>query len=53
MFGSNNVQVSSPVWLAGNWTVNDIVFGWNRLFVIGFAILIIVITWLVLNKTSL
>jgi urea transport system permease protein len=52
-FGSNNVQVSSPAWLSGNWTVNDIVFGWNRVFVIAFAVLIIVITWLVLNKTSL
>jgi urea transport system permease protein len=53
IFGSNNVQVSSPSWLSGNWTVNDIVFGWNRVFVIGFAILLIVATWLVLNKTSL
>ncbi len=52
-FGPNNVQVSSPIWLSGNWMVNDVVFGWNRLFVIGFAVLIIVATWLVLNKTSL
>ena len=29
------------------------IFGWNRVFVIGFAVLIILITWLVLNKTSL
>jgi urea transport system permease protein len=53
IFGSNNVQVSSPAWLSGNWTVNDVVFGWNRVFVIGFAVLIIAITWLVLNRTSL
>ena len=53
IFGSNNVQVSSPSWLSGNWTINDVVFGWNRVFVIGFAILIIVVTWLVLNRTSL
>jgi urea transport system permease protein len=53
IFGANNVQVSSPTWLSGNWTVNDVVFGWNRVFVIGFAVLIIVATWLVLNKTSL
>ncbi len=53
VFGANNVQVSSPSWLSGNWTVNDVVFGWNRVFVIGFAALIIVVTWLVLNKTSL
>ncbi|RYD21343.1 MAG: urea ABC transporter permease subunit UrtB [Verrucomicrobiaceae bacterium] len=53
IFGSNNVQVGSPGWLSGNWTVNDVIFGWNRVFVIGFAVLIIVVTWLVLNKTSL
>jgi urea transport system permease protein len=53
IFGPNNVQVSSPSWLSGNWTVNDVVFGWNRVFVIGFAVLIIAATWLVLNKTPL
>ncbi|MES2657489.1 MAG: urea ABC transporter permease subunit UrtB [Verrucomicrobiota bacterium] len=53
IFGSNNVQVSSPSWLSGTWTVNDVDFGWNRVFVIGFAILLIFATWLVLNKTSL
>lgn len=53
IFGASNVQVSSPDWLSGNWTVNDVVFGWNRLFVIGFAVAIIAATWLVLNKTPL
>ena len=53
MFGSNNVQVSSPVYLSGNWTVSDIIFGWNRVFVIGFALLIVFGVWLVLTRTSL
>ncbi|MCF3652394.1 urea ABC transporter permease subunit UrtB [Synoicihabitans lomoniglobus] len=53
MFGANNVQVSSPAYLSGNWTVADIVFGWNRVFVIGFAVLIVFGVWLALNKTSL
>ncbi|CAN5881534.1 urea ABC transporter permease subunit UrtB [soil metagenome] len=53
VFGANNVQVSSPTWLSGNWTVNDITLGWNRVFVIGFAAFIIFLTWVVLNKTSL
>ena len=53
MFGSNNVQVSSPVYLSGNWTVNDIIFGWNRVFVIGFALMIVFGVWLVLTRTSL
>jgi urea transport system permease protein len=52
-FGANNVQVDSPAWLSGNWTVHDVVFGWNRLFVIAFAALIILLTWLALNKTPL
>ena len=53
MFGANNVQVSSPVYLSGNWTVNDVLLGWNRVFVIGFAILIVFGMWLVLSRTSL
>jgi len=53
VFGANNVQVESPSFLSGNWTVNDVVFGWNRVFVIGFAVLIIFLTWAVLTKTSL
>jgi urea transport system permease protein len=53
IFGANNVQVSSPAFLSGNWTVNDIILGWNRVFVIGFAALIVVAVWLVLTRTSL
>jgi urea transport system permease protein len=53
VFGANNVQVDSPSWLSGNWTVFDVLFGWNRIFVICFAVLIIAGAWAVLNKTSL
>ncbi|MDD2765123.1 MAG: urea ABC transporter permease subunit UrtB [Opitutaceae bacterium] len=53
MFGANNVQVSSPTYLSGNWTVNDVLLGWNRVFVIGFAVLIVFGMWLVLTKTAL
>ncbi len=53
IFGANNVQVSSPSYLSGNWTVFDIVFGWNRVFVIGFAVFIVIGVWLVLTKTPL
>ena len=47
------MQVYSPAWLSGNWTVFDVILGWNRIFVIGFAVLIIVGAWLILNKTPL
>ena len=51
-FGANNVQVYSPAWLSGNWTVFDVILGWNRVFVIGFAVAIIAGTWALLTKTS-
>ena len=53
VFGANNVQVYSPSWLSGNWTGNDIIFGWNRVFVIGFTIAIVAFVWVILNRTSL
>ncbi len=52
-FGSNNVNVDSPVYLSSNWTVYDITFDWNRVFVIGFAGLIVLGVWLALTKTPL
>ncbi|MBV8226660.1 MAG: urea ABC transporter permease subunit UrtB [Verrucomicrobia bacterium] len=53
IFGANNVQVNSPSWLLGNFTVSDVILGYNRIFVIAFAILIVVATWMLLTKTSL
>ena len=50
-FGANNVQVDSPAWLSGNWVFFDIIFGWNRVFVIAFAVAIVVATWLLLTRT--
>ncbi len=52
-FGSNNVNVDSPVYLSSNWTIFDITFDWNRVFVIGFAAVIVLGVWLALTKTSL
>jgi urea transport system permease protein len=52
-FGSANVDVDSPAWLLGNVTISNVVFGYNRLFVIGFAAAIILLTWLLLTKSRL
>jgi urea transport system permease protein len=52
-FGANNVQVGSPAYLSGNWIVADVLLGWNRVFVIGFAILVVLGVWLALTRTSL
>jgi urea transport system permease protein len=53
VFGANNVQVNSPSWLLGHFAVNDISFGYNRVFVVGFALVIVLGTWLLLTKTPL
>ena len=53
VFGANNVQVSSPHWLQGHFTLNDVLLGYNRVFVIAFAVLIVIGTWLLLAKTPL
>lgn len=53
VFGANNVQVNSPNWLLGHFTVNDVLFGYNRIFVIIFAVLIVIGTWLLLSKTPI
>ncbi len=53
VFGANNVQVNSPSWLLGHLTIDDVSFGYNRLFVIGFAAFIVIGTWLLLSKTPL
>ncbi len=53
VFGANNVQVNSPNWLLGHFTIDDVSFDYNRIFVIGFAALIVIGTWLLLSKTSL
>jgi urea transport system permease protein len=53
IFGANNVQVNSPSWLLGHFTLDDVSFGYNRVFVIAFAIVIVLGTWLLLTKTPL
>lgn len=53
VFGANNVQVNSPSWMLGHFSTNDILFGYNRVFVIAFAVVIVIGTWMLLTKTPL
>jgi urea transport system permease protein len=52
-FGAANVQVDAPSFLSGSFVVKDVLFAYNRLFIIGFAVFIVVGTWLLLTRTSL
>ncbi len=52
-FGAANVQVDSPSFLSGSFNYNGSPIGFNRIFVIGFAVAIVYGTYLLLTKTSL
>jgi urea transport system permease protein len=51
-FGAANVAVSSPQWLSSSYEVGGVTMSYNRLFVIGFAIFVIVGTWILITRTK-
>lgn len=53
IFGAANVQVGSPSWLMGNLAIADVQFAYNRVFVIGFAVFVLLLTYALLTRTSL
>lgn len=53
VFGAANVQVSSPRWLSGSLVLQDVLFAYNRMFVIGFALFVVALTWAILSRTTL
>jgi urea transport system permease protein len=53
VFGPANAPVYSPAWLLGSFSVGDVIMNYNRVFVIGFAIVIVIGTSLLLAKTPL
>ncbi|MDH0099376.1 urea ABC transporter permease subunit UrtB [Ectopseudomonas hydrolytica] len=53
-FGAQNVEVANPAWLSGGVQVlPNLVLPYNRIVIIGFALFVVVLTWLLLNKTRL
>ncbi|AEF24031.1 urea ABC transporter permease subunit UrtB [Pseudomonas fulva] len=54
LFGAQNVEVANPYWLSGGIQVlPNLVLPYNRIVIVGFALAVVVLTWLLLNKTRL
>ena len=54
VFGAQNVEVSNPAWLSGGIQVlPNLVLPYNRIVIIAFALFVVALTWLLLNKTRL
>ncbi len=51
IFGAANVQVSAPSWLSGSFAWFDVLFAYNRLFVVAFAGFVVFLTWFLLTRT--
>src|ERR1700726_3143161 len=53
-FGAQNVQVANPRWMSGGITVlPELILPFNRIVIIGFALVVVLITWVVIQKTRL
>jgi len=54
LFGPQNVEVASPSWLSGSLVLqSNLVLPWNRLAIIAFAGLVLLLTALLLTRTRL
>ena len=54
LFGAQNVQVENPVWMSGGVEIlANVVFPWNRVIIIGFALAVLLLIWFLLARTRL
>ena len=54
VFGAQNVEVANPVWMSGGIEVlPSIVLPLNRIVIVGFALFVLALVWVLMNKTRL
>jgi urea transport system permease protein len=54
IFGPQNVEVGNPDWMSGGVEVlANVVLPWNRVIIIGFAVGVLALVWLLMTKTRL
>ena len=54
LFGAQNVEVANPSWMSGGIEVlPNLILPWNRIIIVGFAVFVLLLVWLLMNKTRL
>lgn len=54
IFGAQNVEVANPSWMSGGITLlPNLILPWNRIFIICFALFVLLLVWVLMNKTRL
>ena len=52
-FGAQNVEVANPTWMSGGITVMNVAMAYNRIVIIVFAMIVLLLMWLLLARTRL
>lgn len=54
IFGAQNVEVANPSWMSGGFEIlPSIVLPLNRIVIVGFALFVLALVWVLMNKTRL
>ena len=54
LFGAQNVEVANPAWMSGGLQLADnLSLPWNRLVIVAFSGFVLLLVWLMMNKTRL
>ncbi len=54
LFGAQNVEVTNPSWMSGGIELMpNLMLPWNRIVIIGFALFVLFLVWVLMNKTRL
>jgi urea transport system permease protein len=54
IFGAQNVEVANPVWMSGGFQLaSGLVLPYNRIVIIFFAAAVVLLVWVLLNRTRL
>jgi urea ABC transporter permease protein UrtB len=53
LFGAQNVEVANPVWMSGGVQIAQPLLPWNRIIIVAFSGFVLLLVWLLMNKTRL
>ena len=54
LFGAQNVEVSNPSWMSGGIELlPNLILPWNRIIIVGFALFVLFLVWVLMNRTRL
>ncbi|MEO8158709.1 MAG: urea ABC transporter permease subunit UrtB [Betaproteobacteria bacterium] len=53
IFGAQNAEIANPSWMSGGIALPNLVLPYNRIVIIGFSLFVLLLMWVILNRTRL